>query len=223
MSHLHLPDGLVPFWLWMGALGLVVLLLAWTERKVPPQRVAYQGALGGLMMAAMAIPLGPLDYHLTLAGPVGVLLGPAGAFPVGFVVGATLAFVGHGGFTVIGLNALLLGSAASVAWMLFGPLSRRLPAGWALAVASAGGHVVSGGLWWIVVVLTLRQGGSGTATVTAAIPRFELFGAVALSLWLAGTLAESAIAFGIGRFLSRVHPALLALPAADRADAGRSG
>lgn len=209
MSHLHLPDGVVPWWLWAPALVLVVALLALAGRSRSAQRVAYQGALGGLMMAAMAIPLGPIEYHLTLVGPVGVLLGASGALPVIFVVSATLALVGHGGLTVVGLNTLVMGAVAVVARATYGVLARRLSPAWSLALASGLGHLVAGSLWLTIIVVTLRSGVDPTATLVHAPARTELLAAVTLTLWIAGTLVESVVAFGIGRFLSRVHPALL--------------
>src|SRR5437762_5542819 len=140
MSHLHLPDGVVPLWLWAPAWPIALGLLALANRKVAPQRVAYQGALGALMLAAMAVPLGPLEFHLTLAGPVGILLGAAGALPVVFVVSAILAFLGHGGLTVIGLNTFVLASAAATARLVFRLLPLR--PGWAMALGTAAGQLV---------------------------------------------------------------------------------
>ena len=115
------------------ALALLLLVLgARALRGASPQRLAYQGALGALVLAAMVVelPLGPLDYHLTLVGPVGVLLGPASIFQVVFVANAILALVGHGGLTVVGLNALVLGAG--------GVLARPVYAGVRAALGTAG-------------------------------------------------------------------------------------
>ena len=120
MSHLHIPDGVLPPGVWGAGLAAALLLLVWTSRlgrDASRQGIAYQGAIGALVLAAMAleVPLGPFEYHLTLLGPVGVLLGPAAAFQVMFVSSAILALVGHGGLTVVGLNALVLGAGAALA------------------------------------------------------------------------------------------------------------
>ena len=207
MSHLHLPDGVVPLWLWAPAWPIALALLALSNRSVPPQRVAYQGALGALMLAAMAVPLGPLEFHLTLAGPVGILLGAAGALPVVFVVSAILAFLGHGGLTVIGLNTFVLAAAAATASAAFRALGRLRPA-WGMALATAAGQLVAGVLWAGIVYATLRAGPL-PASGARPVPRAELFTGLVLVLWIVGTLIESVVAFGIGRFLANVHPALL--------------
>jgi cobalt/nickel transport system permease protein len=207
VSHLHLPDGLLPVWLWLPALAVVVLLLVLSGRTLSPRRVAYQGALGAMMLAAMSVPLGPLDYHLALAGPVGVLLGPAAAFQVVFVVTAILAFLGHGGFTAIGLNTLLLAGAATGASLTYAVTARRLRTPWALAVATAVGQTLSGLLWFAIVGVALRT--APHAAPATAEARLGVMTAVVIALWLLGVLVESVVAWGIGRFLARVRPGLL--------------
>src|SRR5437762_11065733 len=119
MSHLHIPDGVLPWTVWAPGLALAVLGLlasAWALRNASPREIAYRGSLGALVLAAMAlaVPLGPVEYHLGLLGPLGVLLGAAASFEALFVVSAILAFAGHGGLTVVGLNTLVLGAGAAV-------------------------------------------------------------------------------------------------------------
>lgn len=207
MSHLHIPDGVLPVGFWAPGLALALLLLvagAWVLRRRSPQQLAYQGALGALVLAVMAVelPLGPLEYHLTVVGPVGVLLGPAATFQLVFVVGAILALVGHGGFTTIGLNALVLGAGGALARPVYVALARRLAPPAAMTAATAVTQSVSGALWLVVMVGALRALGTGA-------DRMQLAAGVAFPLWLAGILIESAVAFGVARFLVRVRPDLL--------------
>src|SRR5262245_38193782 len=160
-----------------------------------------------MMLAAMSVPLGPLDYHLALAGPVGVLLGPGAAFQVVFVVTAILAFLGHGGFTAIGLNTLLLAASATAAHLAFAVTARRLRTPWALAIATAVGQASSGLLWFAVVGLALRA--TPDAAPSTAQGRLGVATALVIALWIVGVLVESVVAWGIGRFLARVRPGLL--------------
>ncbi|MBI1796556.1 MAG: energy-coupling factor ABC transporter permease [Candidatus Eisenbacteria bacterium] len=159
----------------------------------------------------MSIPLGPFEYHLTLAGPIGVLLGGAGSFQVAFIVSTILALMGHGGLTVIGLNALILGSAAVIARGAFPFLRHRLAPGPSLAIASGAGQAVAGLLWLVIVTVALR--GSG-ATTAAERTHLAPVAAVAIPLWALGIVAEGAVAWGLARFLARVRPELLG-PAPD--------
>ncbi len=205
MTHLHIPDGVLPAWLWGPGLALALLLLVLTAaRGGERRRVAVQAALGALVLAVMAveIPLGPVEYHLTLIGPVGVLLGPAGIFQVAFVASGILALMGHGGLTVVGLNALVLGSGGALARPVDRAAARRFSPPAAMALATAATQLVSGALWLIVVGLGIRYGHAGPS-------RLGLFAGVAFPLWAAGTLVESLVALGIGRFILRVRPDLL--------------
>ena len=226
MSHLHVPDGVLPAWLWASSWGLAILLLllvtAEWRRRPEPQRVAYQAALGALMLAVMAveIPLGPLEFHLTLAGPVGVLLGGAGAFQVVFVASAMLAFVGHGGMTVIGLNALVLGAGASLARPLFRALVRGTSPAVAMALSTAVSQAVSGLLWLAVIAVALGASADAGAGVH---PHRGWVAGIAIPLLAIGIGAEAGVAFGLARFISRVRPDLLPLDEPRARSAVRGG
>lgn len=215
MSHLHIPDGILPLWLWAPGLALALVALGLSARalrEAPRGRIATQAALGALVLAAMAIelPLGPMDYHLSLVGPIGVLLGAAAGFEVVFVASTILAFVGHGGFTVIGLNALVLGAGAALARPLYLALSARLASAPAMALATACAQAISGALWLVVVAVALKlQPAHGAWPVSG---RVALLGGIALPLFALGVAVESGVAFGVARFLARVRPDLLPGP-----------
>jgi cobalt/nickel transport system permease protein len=220
MSHLHIPDGILPPVLWLAGLVLTALVLAWSvpaSARGGPRLIAYQSALGGIMLAVMAlpVPITAFDYCMTLAGPVGVLLGPAAGYQTAFVVCVILALLGQGGITVVGLNALVLGAAVAVArpayaWFRAG---RSAPA--ALALATGVAQVAAGLLWFALLAAALALSPSAAAAIPSA--RAGLFGGITLALWLAAVAVESAVALGIGRFLARVRPDLLPAPAAARA------
>jgi cobalt/nickel transport system permease protein len=72
------------------------------------------------------VRVGPTSVHLLLNGLVGVVLGwRAGlAIPVGLFLQAAL--IGHGGFTTLGVNSVVLTVPALLAWGLFAGL-RRVP------------------------------------------------------------------------------------------------
>jgi cobalt/nickel transport system permease protein len=208
MSHLLLPDGGLPVALGVGGLLAALLLLLWSAaalRGASPQRVAYQAALGALMLVAMSVPLGPLAFHLSLLGVVGVLLGPAASFQVVLVVCATLALFGHGGLTVVGLNALVLGSGAAVARPVYRLLPARLGAGRRGAAATAVGQAVSG----VLLLAVVATGSRVSDTRGHGLGGAALFGGLALPFWSVGLALEAGVAFGLMHFLERVQPALL--------------
>jgi cobalt/nickel transport system permease protein len=211
VSHLHIPDGVLPPWLWAGGLVVALVLLALSARSGGARAggVAFRSAIGGIVLLAMAIeiPLGPIEYHLSLVGPAGVLLGAAGAFQVMFVVCAILAFAGHGGFTVVGLNALVLGSGVALARPLFRALALRLSPAVSMALATALSQGASGLAWMAVVAIALRAG-----TIAPGGARPAVMSAFALPMWAIGIAIEAAVAYGLGRFLARVRPDLLPVP-----------
>ncbi len=214
MSHLHIPDGVLPPLLWAPGLVVALALLLWaghSTRRDAPNRIAYQGALGGLMLAAMSlpIPLFALEYCLTLAGPVGVLLGPAAGFQAAFVVCVILALLGQGGLTVVGLNALVLGAGISVARPLYVRLVARHGEALSLALATGAGQAVAGLCWFALLASALGVSPGAAAAISHGPARAGLFAGITLGLWLVAIAAESAVAFGMGRFLARVRPDLL--------------
>ncbi len=226
MSHLHIPDGVLPPQLWIAGLVLAFLALlaaVHATRGAGPQQIAYQSALGGIMLAVMAIPI-PItafDYCMTLAGPVGVLLGAGAAFQVSLVVTLILALMGQGGFTVIGLNALVLGAGAATARPVYlrAVAARRSPAA-AMAIATAVSQVFSSLLWVVVLWASVRlTPGLAVQQQVREGLRFLAGGSVAAIvavLMLAAVAIESMLGFGLARFLSRVRPDLLpsSVPAA---------
>jgi cobalt/nickel transport system permease protein len=214
MTHLHIPDGVLPVWLWAAGFAGSAALLAlslWARRGSSPRDLAYQSALGALMLTAMSVPLGPLGFHLSLVGIIGVLLGPAAAFQTVLVVVATLAFLGHGGITVIGLNTLVLGAGTAVARPLFGVLPVRWGAGARAAGATVAGQLVAGALLLAVVAAAGERVETGSMAPHShdGPGAASLFARWMLPLWALGVVLEAGVAYGLLGFLERVQPALL--------------
>jgi cobalt/nickel transport system permease protein len=137
---MHMSDGVLPWWLWVGGLVCSLLLTLWALARLRNQRrllpgVAIMAAVG---LAAMNIPLG-LPIHVNLAALAGIILGPLNGFLAMLIVNIFTALLGHGGLTVLGINSLLVGSEALVAGLLFYGLggARRLLPNVAVAVLVA--------------------------------------------------------------------------------------
>jgi cobalt/nickel transport system permease protein len=140
MSHIHIPDGVLPLWLVLAGWLLTVLLLGLSMRRVGGQRanrLPLLGVMVALMIVAMNVEIAPIAYHINLAVLTGVMLGPALGLLAAFLVNLMLALMGHGGVTVVGLNTLLLGTEVVAGWALFRIFARFIPGtGWAAAVAT---------------------------------------------------------------------------------------
>lgn len=221
MSHLHIPDGVLPPVLWL--IGLVVTLLltglsVFASRRAGPQLIAYQSALGGLMLAVMAIPVPVAGFHycMTLAGPVGVLLGWSSAVQVSLVVTVILALLGQGGFTVIGLNAFVLTLSAVAARWLYLRMVTRLGPARSMAIATAISQLLSTAAWVAILSASvrLRPGALLNHEVmdTLQFVQVGLLATLLLPSLAAAVAVEALLAYGLGGFLGRVRPDLLPSP-----------
>ena len=128
MSHIHLPDGVLPVWLWVSGFIVAILVEAILFRFIRKEELARRLPLLGMMGAAMvlgaAVEIVPIAYHVNLTVISGILLGPSLIFLATFVVNVILALFGHGGITVIGLNTLTLSIEGVLGYFLFRLLRR---------------------------------------------------------------------------------------------------
>ena len=225
MSHLHVPDGILPLVLWLSGAVATTLLLAWSSvvtRRSGPRELAYQSALGGIMLAVMAlpVPIALFDYCMTLAGPVGVLLGAGLAFQVSFVVTLILALLGQGGFTVVGLNALVLGLGAMSARPLYLAFVNTLGPARSMALATALSQILSTLCWSLLLVgsvwLSPRVASEHDVAESLVRVWHRTGAAVVIPLLGLAVALESLLGYGLGHFLARVRPDLLPVPARPR-------
>jgi len=167
MSHIHIPDGVLPLWLWVGGwmAALLVITVAGraSSRADMRRKVPLLGVVSALMLVAMSSEIVPIAYHINLTVVAGVLLGPVLSPIAAFVVAVVLAMLGHGGVTVIGLNTLIVALEMVVGWTLFHVLVRAL----------GRSHV--------------RASAAVSTVMTLALPTTALVGIV----WLGGSAATA--------------------------------
>jgi len=123
MSHIHIPDGVMPLWLillgWIGA----ACLLGWATRRLGRRDIrqsvprvgvtlapARSAGVAAAMLVAMSTEFAPIGYHMNLTVVAGIMVGPALGIVAAFIVVLILALFGHGGITVVGLNTLVIGA-----------------------------------------------------------------------------------------------------------------
>ncbi len=124
---MHIPDGLVSASVAVGgyaaAGGLTWLSLKRinSQYKNPRDGVPKAALLTAAFFAAalIHIPIPPLSVHLVLSGLMGVMLGwfAIPAILVGLLLQAVM--FQHGGLTTLGINALIMGLPALIAWLIF--------------------------------------------------------------------------------------------------------
>jgi cobalt/nickel transport system permease protein len=167
MSHIHIPDGVLPVWLWLGG-WVIAAALVWiasarsggadVRRKVP-----LVGIVSALVLVAMSSEIVPIAYHINLTVVAGVLLGPQLSIVSAFVVQVVLALLGHGGVTVIGLNTLMTATEMLLGWALFRGLV-ALVGNNRVRLASGVATVVTLALTTTLLVGIVAVSGVGAAT-----------------------------------------------------------
>lgn len=173
MSHIHIPDGVLPTWLWAAGWVAALLVVVAASRfagRDAQKKVPLMAVLAAMMLVAMSSEIVPIAYHVNLSIVAGSLLGPAMSPIVAWIVVAALAMLGHGGFTVIGLNALMIAAEMVFGWAAFRGLIALLGAdrvSAAAAVATVSVLAVTTTL--LVGLVALGGGGAATARETGAL------------------------------------------------------
>jgi cobalt/nickel transport system permease protein len=130
MSHIHIPDGVLPLWLWaagwIATLVMVTFAARIAARSEVRRKVPLLGIVAALMIVGMSAEIVPIAYHVNLSVIGGILLGPALSAIAAFIVVIVLAMLGHGGVTVIGLNVLVIAAEMMLGWVLFHAVVRAL-------------------------------------------------------------------------------------------------
>jgi cobalt/nickel transport system permease protein len=123
VSHIHLPDGVLPVWLWASGFVVAIvvggILLRLTHKEELTRRLPLLGMMAAAMVLGAAVEIVPIAYHVNLTVISGILLGPSLIFLATLVVNVVLALFGHGGITVIGLNTLTLSIEGVLGYFLF--------------------------------------------------------------------------------------------------------
>lgn len=147
MSHIHVPDGIIPIIWWsLGYLltfTIMYLLLRKMNNEEARRKIPLTGICAAIMLIGMSVPLGIIPVHLSLAVLTGIIVGPGLGFIAVFVVNLIIALIGHGGITLVGLNTLIIGSEVLVGSYLYRKLSKRIKTVPSTLIATAIGVIIS--------------------------------------------------------------------------------
>ncbi|KAB3534026.1 energy-coupling factor ABC transporter permease [Alkaliphilus pronyensis] len=123
MSHIHIPDGIIPFSWWIVGYAITFIIMFYILKDIKNddvrRKIPITGIVAAIMLLGMSIPLGIIPVHLSLAALAGILVGPGLGFISVFVVNTILALFGHGGITIVGLNTLVIGAEVFIAYHIF--------------------------------------------------------------------------------------------------------
>ena len=123
MTHIMVPDGVFPVWLWglgwVVTIALVGLIVLRTDREGIVRKVPLVGVMAALMTVAMSFALVPIAYEPHLTVVAGILLGPVYGFIAGLIFMVLRWLMGDGAVTLIGVNTLLMGAEITLGYLLF--------------------------------------------------------------------------------------------------------
>lgn len=212
MSHLHIPDGILPLWLlivgWLlASVGLGVALDR-AKRPEGRRRLPRLGFVVALMTLTMSLEILPLAYHLDLSVLAGILLGPSVGFLAAFLVEGLLALVGHGGVTVVGLNATILGTEVILGGWIYRCL---VSCGLSPAHAAAVATVLALATSTTMMVGVMMAGGLQPSFPPGDVQvhRLGSFLVLVYSLASVGWAIEATVTAGIVAYLVRARPTAL--------------
>lgn len=221
MSHIHIPDGVAGNIWWLLVLGYAVVSLFLItifkriDREEAGKKVPLVGIMSAIMLIAMSVPLGFIPFHINLASLCGIIVGPELGFIAVFVVNLILAFIGHGGITVVGLNTLIVGVEVFLGSKLYKRFAREGREGISSAMSTFLALVISTVITFIVIVL-ITGGSPGNMLFDHhghGVGSTNILGEgswLVLSIILVvGISLESVITGLIVSFLSKVKPELV--------------
>src|SRR5512137_2894040 len=123
MSHIHIPDGILPLWLVVAGWVVTLALLFISSRRLSGpearRKMPLLGVMAAVMLVGMSTEFVPIAYHVNLAVLAGIIVGPAMGLMAAFIVDLILALFGHGGITVVGLNTLIIGAECALGYFIF--------------------------------------------------------------------------------------------------------
>jgi len=232
MSHLHIPDGILPGWLiiagWLLTAGILAFSIYRTRHTELKRKIPLIGIVSALMIVCMTIPIVPIAYHINLSVIAGIILGPAVAFISIFIVDFIVAMFGHGGITVVGLNTVVVGAEAFIGFYLFQLFMIMMGKDsvmWSSGIAAVISLILSTSLLVGIVyssqlnpelVIGIERGNPSEQVKTDEVPKelvsgvnIKSFAKTLLVLLGIGWLLEGIITAFVIKYVSRVRPDLI--------------
>ena len=196
---MHISDGVLSTPLWVSSYVASGAIIAVTARRLRSEDIPKTAIMTSAFFVASLIhvPIGPTSIHLILNGLIGIVLGPLAFISIflGLILQAVL--FQHGGITSIGVNSIIMGLPALLAYRIF-DLHEKLHFKSSVAIfgALAGGCSIF--LGTIILALFLMLTGSEFVGV-AKIAIFAYVPVLIIEAILTGIIAS---------FIMKVKPEL---------------
>ncbi|MCX6696494.1 MAG: energy-coupling factor ABC transporter permease [Methanoregula sp.] len=129
MAHIHLQDGSFSlYWVivwWLATIIITAAAVYWlrNKKKCEPRTLTIAAFCTAAMFVIFLVEI-PIagGVHLSLTPFIGILVGPAIGACVVLIVNIFTAAIGHGGWSMIGANALVNVIEVLAAWTLYAGL-----------------------------------------------------------------------------------------------------
>ena len=198
---MHISEGVLSPTVWISGYAATAVVAGLTMRNLDMEEIPKISVITSVFFVAslIKVPIGPTSIHLILNGLAGIVLGRRAfaAIMVGIILQAII--FGHGGITTIGVNTLMMGTGALVAYLVwlqryrFSFNKRELVFG---AIAGAVGTITSGIILALALVTTGEEfRGMAVTVLTAHIPIM---------------IIEAAVVGASAEFLNKTRPDILA-------------
>ena len=211
MAHIHLQDGsFALFWVavwWLATIVITACAVFWLRnvKKIGTRMITIAAFCTAAMFVIFQVEI-PIagGVHLSLTPFVGILIGPAAGALVVLIVNILTAAIGHGGWSIIGANALVNVIEVIVAWALFSGLKNIVRSTFYRAAMVTFVGLCAGNIAMIGIILI-----SGVQGVTQSQEQI-LYGLLLIAaLNLAVAVIESVVTGFMVAFIERTHPDIL--------------
>ena len=217
--HIHVPDGVLPFWLWVLGYIAVIILLSVAIKKVrgEEKRGIHAAAMAAIMLVAMSIPLG-VPYHINLTVLAGIILGPWWALISNFITNLMLATFGHGGITIVGLNTIVTWFESLIGFYMFAVLQKAfVRKSWRVTMSGGVSTFIALALSTILVIGIVAASGINPAEAIdhaahdteEAQMSIVIFAALMIPIAMVGAVIEAAVTSLILVYIKKVKPTLI--------------
>ncbi|MGB7443324.1 MAG: cobalt transporter CbiM [Coleofasciculaceae cyanobacterium] len=210
---MHIPDGILPAQICIAGYAATGGLTWYSLRQInrdqnPQENIPKASLLSAAFFVAswIHIPIPPTSVHLILNGLLGTVLGYY-AFPA-ILIGLFFQAVmfQHGGLSTLGVNAMLFGFPAILAYHLFQlrqVVAKKNPlvTGIFAFLGGAGGLAISTLIFFALVITNIP------ANIDVQSEKTAIYGLVFAHIPL--ILIEGAFTAAVVIFLQRVKPELL--------------
>jgi cobalt/nickel transport system permease protein len=195
----HISDGVLTPAFWGVGLAVAAVLVAVAAYRVDEEEIPRIALLTAAFFVASSIhvKVPPTSVHLLLNALVGIVLGRRGPLAVAVGLSLQIALLGHGGYTSLGVNTVVIAGPALLARPLYRGLEKlcRRP-----VAAGFGTGLLIVVLTALLNAATLIVGGVEDWTILSA-PVFLAHGALGV--------IEGLIVGTIVGYLVKVKPELL--------------